>query len=42
VFVSPGCHYNFTPNLELGLRLGWGLTEEAANFFVNTGFGWRF
>jgi Putative MetA-pathway of phenol degradation len=41
-FVSPGVHYNFTPNFELGLRLGWGVTEDAANFFVNTGFGWRF
>jgi hypothetical protein len=42
VFISPGCHYNFTPNLELGLRVGWGLTPDSANFFVNTGFGWRF
>jgi hypothetical protein len=42
VFISPGCHYNFTPNLELGLRVGWGLTDDSANFFVNTGFGWRF
>lgn len=42
VFISPGCHYNFTSNLELGLRIGWGLTPDAANFFVNTGFGWRF
>jgi hypothetical protein len=41
-FLSPGMHYNFTPNLELGLRIGWGLTPDAAHFFVNTGFGWRF
>ncbi len=41
-FISPGAHYNITPNLELGLRLGWGLTPDAANFFLNTGFGWRF
>lgn len=41
-FVSPGAHYNFTPNLELGVRVGWGITPEAANFFANTGFGWRF
>ena len=41
-FVSPGAHYNFTPNLELGLRVGWGITPDAANFFVNTGFGWRY
>ncbi len=41
-FISPGMHYNFTENLELGLRIGWGITPDAANFFVNTGFGWRF
>ncbi len=41
-FISPGMHYNFTPNLELGLRIGWGLTPDSANFFMNTGFGWRF
>jgi hypothetical protein len=41
-FISPGMHFNFTPNLELGLRLGWGITPDAANFFANTGFGWRF
>lgn len=41
-FISPGMHYNFTPNLELGLRLGWGITPDAARFFANTGFGWRF
>ena len=41
-FISPGAHYNFTPNLELGLRVGWGVSPEAANFFANTGFGWRF
>lgn len=29
-------------NLELGVRVGWGLTEEAARFFVDGGFGWRF
>lgn len=41
-FLSPGAHYNFTPNFELGLRIGWGITPDAANFFVNTGIGWRF
>lgn len=41
-FVSPGMHFNFTPNFELGLRVGWGITPDAANFFANTGFGWRF
>ncbi len=41
-YVSPGTHYLITPNLELGLRLGWGVTHDAANFFTNFGFAWRF
>jgi hypothetical protein len=40
-FFSPGMHYNFTPNLEFGWRIGWGITPDAANFFANAGFGWR-
>jgi hypothetical protein len=35
-------HYLITPNLEVGLRLGWGLTNRTAPFFSNVGFGWRF
>ena len=42
LFYSPGMHYLVTPNLELGLRLGWGLTDQSARFFSNVGFGWRF
>jgi hypothetical protein len=41
-FFSPGMHYLITPNLEVGLRLGWGLNEQSARFFSNVGFGWRF
>lgn len=41
-FISPGGHYLITPNLELGLRLGWGITEDSPNFFSNVGIGWRF
>jgi hypothetical protein len=41
-FLSPGTHFLITPNLELGVRVGWGLTEDAPNFFSNVGFGWRF
>lgn len=41
-YISPGWHYNFTPDFELGLRVGWGISAEAASFFANTGFGWRF
>lgn len=40
-FFSPGTHYMLTKNLEVGLRVGWGLTDEAAPFFADVGFGWR-
>jgi hypothetical protein len=42
VFFSPGMHYLITPNLEVGLRVGWGLNNQTAPFFSNVGFGWRF
>ena len=38
----PAPHYLITPNLELGFRLGWGITEDSPNFFSNVGIGWRF
>jgi hypothetical protein len=41
-FVSPGVHYLVTPDLEVGVRLGWGLNEQSARFFTNVGLGWRF
>lgn len=41
-FISPGVHYLITPNIELGVRLGWGLNGDAARFFSNVGIGWRF
>jgi hypothetical protein len=41
-FFSPGMHFLVTPNLELGVRVGWGLNEQSARFFSNVGFGWRF
>lgn len=41
-FVSPGVHYLVTPDIELGVRVGWGLNDEAARFFSNVGIGWRF
>jgi hypothetical protein len=41
-FFSPGTHYLLTPNLELGVRLGWGITDDAPRFFSNVGIGWRF
>jgi hypothetical protein len=41
-FLSPGAHYLINENLEFGTRVGWGLNDQSANFFANTGFGWRF
>lgn len=40
--VSPGVHYLITPDIEIGMRVGWGLNNEAARFFSNVGIGWRF
>jgi hypothetical protein len=40
-FFSPGTHYMLTDNLEIGLRIGWGMTRDAAAFFSDAGFGWR-
>ncbi len=41
-YVSPGMHYLVTPDLEVGVRVGWGLTDQSGNFFSNVGFGWRY
>ena len=41
-FFSPGIHYLITPNLEVGVRVGWGLNDQSPRFFANAGFGWRF
>jgi hypothetical protein len=41
-FVSPGVHYLITPDIEIGVRVGWGLNHEAARFFSNVGIGWQF
>ena len=41
-YIGPGVHYLVTPDLEVGVRLGWGLTDQSARFFSNVGFGWRF
>lgn len=40
-FFSPGMHVMVTKNLELGVRVGWGLTSETAPFFSDAGMGWR-
>ena len=41
-FVGPGTHFMLTPTFEIGCRMGWGLTRDAAGYFVDTGVGWRF
>jgi hypothetical protein len=40
-YFSPGAHYLVTPDLEIGVRIGWGLNDDASNFFTNAGLGWR-
>ena len=41
-YFSPGIHYLISPDFEVGVRLGWGLNDDAANSFTNVGFGLRF
>lgn len=41
-FFSAGAHYLITKDLEIGTRVGWGLNQEAPNFFSNAGLGWRY
>jgi len=41
-YFSPGVHYLVTSDLEIGIRVGWGLSQDSANFFSNIGFGWRY
>ncbi len=41
-YFSPGAHYLVMPDLEVGIRVGWGLNEQTPNFFANVGCGYRF
>ncbi|SFH80594.1 transporter [Planctomicrobium piriforme] len=41
-YFSPGIHYLISSNIEIGCRVGWGLTNDSANFFSNVGLGVRF
>ena len=41
-YLSPGLHYLVTPDLEIGVRLGWGLNDQSARFFSNVGVGYRY
>lgn len=41
-YLGPGLHYSITEDFEISSRLGWGVTPDAANCFVNFGGGYRF
>ena len=41
-FFSPGTHYLLSENIEVGIRVGWGLNDTAAGFFSDTGIAWRY
>ncbi|MFM7035164.1 MAG: transporter [Planctomycetia bacterium] len=41
-FFSPGGHIVLTKRFEIGLRVGWGLTPDAAPFFSDAGCAWRY
>ena len=41
-YVGPGAHYLITPNVEIGARVFWGLSDESAEFISNAGMGIRF
>jgi hypothetical protein len=40
-FASLGGHVMATEDLEIGLRVGWGINPTSPGFFVNFGVGWR-
>ncbi len=41
-FISPGVNYLITRDLEVGVRVAWGLNDQSPEFISNVGFGWRF
>ncbi len=41
-FANGGFTYLITDNFQVDVRVGAGLNEEADDFFVGTGFAWRF
>jgi hypothetical protein len=41
-YTGPGIHFLLTPNVEVGARVFWGMSEDSAEFIANTGFGVRF
>lgn len=41
-YASCGGHVLATDDLEIGLRVGWGLNDSSPAFFSNVGVGWRY
>jgi Putative MetA-pathway of phenol degradation len=41
-YFDGGFTYKFTPNFQLDVRVGWGLTKSADDFFAGTGFSVRY
>lgn len=41
-YAGPGLHFLITPNLEIGARVFWGLSNDSAEFICNAGMGVRF
>jgi hypothetical protein len=41
-YLGPGLHFLVTPNMEIGTRLFWGLSEDAVDFACNFGSGIRY
>ncbi len=41
-YIGPGAHYLITPNIEIGARVFWGLSDQSAEFVSNAGMGVRF
>lgn len=41
-YAGPGVHYLITPNLEIGTRVFWGMSNDSADFIANSGLGVRF
>ncbi len=41
-YVGPGGHIMLSPRFELGCRMGWGLSRDAAGYYFDSGIGWLF
>ena len=41
-YFGPDAHFLVTPNVEIGARVFWGLSEDSAEFLCNAGLGVRF